>query len=260
MAGNILITGGTGILGKELCRILTASGISFEVAGRNNRSSLSNFRKLDLETGEGIDASLEGIETVFHLASATGNYNHRVDIGGTEMLISKAREKNIRHFIFISIVGTDEVPLKYYRIKREAEQLIRQNFDRHSILRATQFHELIDKLFHGTNKYPFLFLPKEWKVQPIEPKVVAEKLFDIFNHGPSRNIENIGGKEILTTQQLIYDWRNARGLKKKIIFIPLPGKASIALKNGKLTTKESSHESITWREWLAKKYPEQVNL
>jgi hypothetical protein len=97
-------------------------------------------------------------------------------------------------------------------------------------------------------------VPKNWRVQPIDVHPVAEKLWDIARQEPSRAIENLGGREVLMSQQMMKDWLHERNAKKKMIAISFPGKASHAVMNGNLTCKEIAQESITWTEWLKEKY------
>ncbi|HYV94709.1 MAG TPA: NAD(P)H-binding protein [Chitinophagales bacterium] len=251
-----LVTGGSGVLGKELCKILSGEKIPFLIAGRKKpMNDLYEWKHLDLESDEGFDDLLEETETVFHLASATANWNAKVDVDGTKKLLDAAKQYSIKHFIYISIVGTDLVPMKYYRIKAATEKVIQQSgFQNFSILRATQFHDLIDGIFTGLNKYPFIFIPKNLKVQPIEAGVVAKRLFQIFRQPPSRQIENIGGNEILFTQQMMRTWLDVLKSKKKMISLPLPFSFARKIATGALTCRERAEESCTWQQWLEKKY------
>ncbi len=67
---EILITGGTGLLGKTLCRKLSALGKDFAVLSRSGKAGTYKAFEWDPETGVFDDAALEGLKTVIHLAGA----------------------------------------------------------------------------------------------------------------------------------------------------------------------------------------------
>lgn len=253
---KILVTGGSGVLGREVCRILSAEKIPFFIAGRKKPADdLYEWKHLDLSANGRFDDLLSEADTIFHLASATMKWNAKVDVYGTKKLIDAAKQNGVKHFIFISIVGTDLVPMKYYRIKADTEKVIQQSgFENFSILRATQFHDLIDRLFLTLNKYPFILIPKNLRVQPIEARVVAKELFEIFQRSPTLRIENIGGKEILLTQDMMRAWLGARNSKKKMLSMTLPFSFAKIITKGVLTCDERADESCTWQEWLERKY------
>ena len=53
-------------------------------------------------------------------------------------------DARVRHFVYVSIVGVDRIPVAYYRHKLEAERRVVAGGMPWTIVRATQFHDLID--------------------------------------------------------------------------------------------------------------------
>jgi hypothetical protein len=74
-------------------------------------------------------------------------------VDGTARLLDQARAAGVHHFIYISIVGIDQIGYSYYQHKLAAERLIEASGLSWSILRATQFHYLVDKLLHMLPEY-----------------------------------------------------------------------------------------------------------
>lgn len=252
-AGKILVTGASGVLGTEVCRILENRNIPYLGAGRSV-SSRKNWISVDLRTGENLSKAVQGKETVFHLASDTKTFSRESDVGGTERLCAAALDAGVKHFIFISIVGIDKVPMKYYEIKLAAEQKIIESGLQYSILRAVQFHDFIDMILQKFIKFPIAFIPGSLKFQPIETRSVAEALVRISENPPLNAVRNLGGKEVLTLSELAEIWMKAQ--KRRILTVPIPalGKMMKSLAAGGLTCAEKSENSMTWSEWTEKKY------
>ena len=67
---QILVTGASGTIGSELVKQLAAAGESVRAGYRTRRPELAGVQpvQIDLATGEGLDASLAGVDAVFLLA------------------------------------------------------------------------------------------------------------------------------------------------------------------------------------------------
>jgi nucleoside-diphosphate-sugar epimerase len=72
MTSSILVTGGTGTLGQHVVRHLREAGCDVRVLSRSIREAEDGVRFVtgDLATGEGIEAAVDGIETIVHLAGS----------------------------------------------------------------------------------------------------------------------------------------------------------------------------------------------
>src|SRR5688572_3598368 len=98
MASPILVTGGTGTLGRHVVPRLRDAGRDVRVLSRHSREGEEGIEFVagDLATGEGIDAALEGIEIIVHLAgSAKG------DEDKARRLVRTASRAGARHLVYI---------------------------------------------------------------------------------------------------------------------------------------------------------------
>src|SRR3990170_5638680 len=146
---RVLITGGTGVLGRELVPRLAAAGYSVRVVSRRAapaEGAPAEWARAQIATGEGLAEAVAGVDVIVHCASSPFRRTREVDVEGTRRLLERAREAGVAHFVYISIVGVDLIPLGYYKHKLAAERLIEESGVPYSILRAPQFFTLIDEL------------------------------------------------------------------------------------------------------------------
>jgi len=253
---NILITGASGTLGKALCKVMASHNIPFTAVSRReiDVTPPAKWVKADFNLGEGVNGLPRDIDTVIHLASNAADKYSKSDPELTNDILKYSREINVSHFIYMSIVGIDRIPYPYYEQKLHSENLVISGNLPYTILRATQFHKLIDFFLSNSIKFPIALLPKKFKFQPIDPKSVAQKLYEISQHEALNDTVNIGGPEILTFGEMYKDWLLAKKRKAWVINLPMPGKRAHAFINGYNTCSEKDTSGITWKEYLAEKY------
>lgn len=244
---TILVTGGTGTLGKPLVAQLRAAGADVRVLTRRDRPG-SDWATGDLVNGTGLDAALAGVTAVVHCATTLG----KADIKATQNLVDAAKAAGTPHLIYISIVGIDEISTYfYYKTKLECERIIENSGLPWTILRATQFHDLITKAFDIQRRLPVLFTLSKISDQPISTSDTARRLTELALGEPAGRVSDIGGPEILALDQLAATYLAAAGRRRKIIRIPVPGKTGKACRAGHLLTPENRYGTETFAEYVA---------
>src|SRR5437588_11894621 len=124
---NVLVTGGTGTLGRHVVTRLRQSGHRARILSRNPRGHVDAVQG-DLKTGQGIDKAVVGMEGVVHAAtSARQSLSGRSDIKATRRLLERARHAGITHFVYVSIVGIDASSYPYHRTKLAVEKIVRES-------------------------------------------------------------------------------------------------------------------------------------
>ena len=167
---EILVTGGTGSLGRRVVDRLRSAGRDVRVLSRSGRPGTV---RADLLTGEGLDGVVEGIDAIVHCASSPTK-TRQTDVEGTERLLRAAGRAGVSHFVFISIVGVDRNPyFPYYRMKLEVERVIESSPVPWTILRATQFHEFVLRIVQLLDRIPVMMTPRGFLLQPIDIGEVA---------------------------------------------------------------------------------------
>jgi uncharacterized protein YbjT (DUF2867 family) len=126
----ILVTGGTGTLGRQVVPRLRNAGRDVRVLSRHGRADEDGIRYLtgDLATGQGIEPAMDAVKTILHVAGT-----NRGDEVKARNLVRAASQAGARHLVFISVVGADRIPVTsridramfgYFASKLAAEQVI----------------------------------------------------------------------------------------------------------------------------------------
>ena len=124
---TILVTGGTGVLGRRVVDRLVVAGHRVRVLSRDpSRSSTVHGAELcagDLRQRASLRLALSDVETVVHCASDVRSPDE-VDVAGTSNLVEAVRGLDVGHLVYVSIVGVDQIPIRYYRAKRDVESIV----------------------------------------------------------------------------------------------------------------------------------------
>jgi len=110
---EVVVTGGTGVLGRQVVSRLLAAGHSVRVLSRQARPTVPNGVQVvpgDLVPGKNLDRAVAGVDAIVHCATTY----RKMDIEATHRLIECARKSDSPHLLYISIVGVDRIPLAYY--------------------------------------------------------------------------------------------------------------------------------------------------
>jgi uncharacterized protein YbjT (DUF2867 family) len=260
MATRVLVTGGSGVLGRHLVDRLYRADYVTRGSGRSQKPAqlpaVVEWAQADLETGAGVDEALRDVDVIIHAASSALRRSQQVDVDGTGALVERAKSAGVSHLIYISIVGIEHIPMTYYQHKLAAEQRIINGGVPWTILRATQFHDLLDR-FIGTFTrlpIPIAFAPTDWKYQLVDSGEVADALCMCVAAGPRERVPDMGGPQVQTVRELMRSWLAARGLRRLVIPLPLPGAVAHAFRQGYNTCPQNRQGRITWEEWLRGKY------
>ena len=249
---DVLVTGGTGRLGRRVVDLLRAEGIEPRVMSRSGRPGTI---KGDLLTGEGIEAAVRGTDTIIHAAQSPTRKSRRTAVEGTKRLLEIAARAGVSHFVYISVVGIERVPLSYFREKLDAERVVERSLVPWTIHRSTQFHEFVLPIVEGLDRVPFVTLiPKGWLLQPIEAGEVAGRLVELALGLPAGRVPDIGGPEVRTLANLTQAYLSAKGSKKGVVELPLPGKAARAFREGAQAAPASAWGDIIWEEFLQRQF------
>jgi uncharacterized protein YbjT (DUF2867 family) len=254
---NILVTGGTGALGREVVKRLRESGNHARVLSRKPGAG-EDWAQGDVATGAGLNEALIGIHAVVHAATAAVQpwKLRATDVVGTRRVLAMARAAGVRHVVYVSIVGMEGVTYPYYKYKLEAEAIMRENIVPWTIIRATQFHSLIETFLSAFSALPGVAtVPKSWQFQPVDPGDVAIRLVGVVTGEPAGLLPDFGGPEVRELGSLAVPWLAARQSGKRLVNLPLPFKFSRQFTEGRLLTPDHKDGDTTFEQYLGKRYP-----
>src|SRR5690349_5709451 len=254
---NVLVTGGTGALGRHVVMLLRQSGHRARIMSRAPRGHVDAVQA-DLRTGAGLAKAVAGMDAIVHAASATRRplRGRSTDVLGTRRLLSLAREAHIKHVVYVSIVGIDDSTFPYHKTKLKTEAVVRENIVPWTILRATQFHEFVELLLHGFSRMPaMLVAPLAWQLQPVASTEVARKLVDVVLGEPAGMLPDFGGPEVRELRSFAQAWLIARKDNRRLVNLPIPPKFNRQFAEGVITCPDHKEGKITFDQYLAERYP-----
>jgi uncharacterized protein YbjT (DUF2867 family) len=225
-----------------------------------SRSGRAGTVQGDLVTGAGFEEAVDGIKTIIHCASNPYRKTHQTDVDGTEGLLRVAERAGVSHVVFISIVGVDRNPYyPYFRVKLDAEKVIERSPVPWTILRATQFHDLVLKALRILDRLPILLVPNGFVRQPVDGGEVADRLIELSLSSPAGRVPDVGGPEVLTSSELARTYLEALGHRNRLVEVPVPGRAARAWREGAQLCPERAYGSIRWEEFLREALHGQTN-
>lgn len=253
MTPPILVTGGTGTLGRLVVARLKAAGQDVRVLTRRSPASAAGVRFCtgDLRTGAGIEAAVRGSGTVVHCASSS-----RGDVEATENLLREASSQPTPPaLVYISIVGVDRIPLGYYRSKLATERVIAGSGLPWTTLRATQFHDLVLMAAGRLARLPVVPVPAGFRFQPIDADDVAERLVDLAAAGPAGRVADLGGPQVYGAAELVRGYLRATRRPRRVLPVRLPGRTARAFRTGANLAPDHAEGRRTWEDFLAERAP-----
>lgn len=249
MTAPILVTGGTGRLGRRVVARLAGSGRDVRVLARHRRDVPGpvSFLTGDLRRGEGVEEAVTGVGVIVHCATAT-----RGDAEVAGNLVAAARRAGGPHLVHPSIVGIDRMASwGYTREKVEAERIVKESGLPWTILRVTQFFDYCLSNSRTLARFPLLApVPGGFRVQPVDPDEVAARLVELALGEPAGRAPDMAGPEVSSWADLFRSYLAATHRRRWVVPIWVPG--SRAVREGALLPS-SSHTvgTRTWDEFLA---------
>ncbi|MFD9337473.1 SDR family oxidoreductase [Streptomyces sp. NPDC060028] len=242
---TVLVTGGTGNLGALVVTRLRDAGHEVRVLSRH-----APHYPVDLRDGSGLDAAMAGAQVVVHCASTPRGGD---DVAAGHLVEAARRAGTVTNILYISIVGVDVVPVGYYRMKLKVERILERSGLGVTILRTTQFHDLVAQVVGAVSKLPVAPLPNGVRVQPIAVEEVADRMAELAVPVPAGRVADMGGPEIHTLPELGRAYLTAIGRRRRVVPLPLAGKAYAGLKRGGNLTPAHAVGKVTFAEFLARR-------
>jgi uncharacterized protein YbjT (DUF2867 family) len=241
MTNRVLVTGGTGTVGRIVVDNLVAAGKDVRVLSRGRRPhQRTDVQHVvgDVQSGDGLDAALDGVDTIAHC------------VYPCEHLVAAAKRAGSPHLVYVSIVGIDRVPFALYRTMLANERTIAESGVPWTVLRATQFHDLIAFLLRMLAKPPVMALPSGLRFQPVDVRDVGERLARLALGEPVGRAPDFAGPQPRALDDLARSYLAIVGKRRRIVPIRLPGKVFGGIRGGGLLAPEHAAGTITFEQYL----------
>ena len=257
MTPRILVTGGTGTLGRQVVPRLRDAGCTVRVLSRNAHEAADGIEYVtgDLLKNEGIEAAVDGAGIIMHCAGG-----RKGDDDATRNLAEAASRAGARHLVYISVVGADRIPVVsgadramfgYFGFKLAAEWVITGSGVPWTTLRATQFHDLSLTVAEQLAKLPVIPVPAGVRFQPVDTGEVAARLVELALGAPAGLVPDMAGPRVHTMADLLREYLRARGKRRLLLPVRLPGQAARAVRAGANLAPDRAVGHRTWEEFLA---------
>jgi uncharacterized protein YbjT (DUF2867 family) len=253
MTSPILVTGGTGRLGRRVVARLVDLGYTVHVLARHQRDTPPQvtFFTGDLRRGEGIDPALSGVGAIVHCATST-----KGDAEATRNLVAAAEQSGSPHLVHPSIVGIDRIASSGYpKAKLEAERIVQDSGLPWTILRVTQFYDYCFDNSRKLSKFLVTPVPAGFVVQPVDPGEVAARLVELALGPAAGRAPDMAGPQASNWVDLLRSYLTASNRRRWVVPVRVPG--SRAVRNGALLPPpRHTLGTKTWEQFLTARLQE----
>lgn len=246
MDAPILITGGTGNIGSRVVRILSGAARDIRILSRHPRDPAPGVEHVggDIVKGVGLDAALERVGIVIHLAGGANG-----DDVAARNLTTAARAAGVDHLVLISVIGADRMPIGYFRRKATAEREFADSGVPWTILRSAQLHDFVLPMARTLSA--LRLAPRGLRFEPVDGDEVARRLVDLALGAPARSVQDFAGPEVLDVEALVQTYDESLGRRRGVLSFRMPGAAGRAYRAGdNLTDSTAQRGEGTWRAFL----------
>ena len=197
----MLVTGATGTLGRKVVGAATAAGHHVRAMSRRSHVGYTgvHWAQGDLLTGAGVDAAVDGIDVIVHCATQG---TRDKDVTSTKTSSRRRAGPASRTSSMCRSSASTGFRCRTTRPSCASSARWTPRAVGHTVLRATQFHDLIKTIFSIQRFSPLLWTLRGVRFQPIDTHDVAARLVELIDTEPAGRVADIGGPSVHTHAEL----------------------------------------------------------
>lgn len=244
---KIVVIGGSGLIGSKLVKKLRQ--LNHTVVAASPESGVNAI------TGEGINEALKDADVVVDVSNSPSFEDKAVMEffqKGTTNLLAAAKKANVKHYVALSIVGTDRLPGSgYLRAKLAQEELIKKSGVPYSILRSTQFFEFAGRIAQEGTVGNEVHV-STGTIQPIASDETVAALADVVINPPLNGTVEVGGPKRMPMSEFIHYYLTATEDSRQLIADAHALYFGVELHDAALATGENARiGKIKYEDWLS---------
>jgi uncharacterized protein YbjT (DUF2867 family) len=236
---KILLTGVTGYIAQRLLPVLLQNGHEVVCCVRDkNRFNIKRYQtpklsviEVDFLKKESLQNIPNDIDVAYYLihsmSTESGDFGDMEEICASNFK-HRIEQTNTKQVIYLSGISNTEELSKHLSSRKNVETILSNSHFSLTTLRAgiivgsgSASFEIIRDL---VEKLPFMITPRwlKTKCQPIAIRNVVEFLIGVIGKKETySNSYDIGGPDVLTYKEMLLRFAKIRGLKRRIIIVPV---------------------------------------
>jgi len=212
---KIVVIGGTGLIGSKLVKQLREHGQ--EALPASLDTGVNSL------TGAGLADTFQGASVVVDVSNSPSFEETAVMeffTRSTRNLLEHAAAAGVRHYVALSVVGTERISdSPYLRAKNAQETLIKGGGIPYSIVHATQFFEFIGRIADEATDGTTVRLPPVL-IQPMAADDVARAVARIAVGAPVNGTVEVAGPQQFRFDELVRQDLSARNDSREVVVDP----------------------------------------
>ena len=240
---KIVVIGGSGLVGAQLVNTLRHR--RHDVLAASSRTGVNTI------TGEGLAEAVAGSSVVIDVTNSPAfDDATAMEFFQTSCrnLVAAAETARVKHHVALSVVGTDRLlESGYFRAKMAQEDLLRASLVPHTILRATQFFEFVERIACSDAEERV----SPAYIQPMASEEVAAALADLATAAPRNGMIEAAGPEMFHLDEMVRRVRRLNEDRREVITDPRARYYGAELRDDTLTPDEGAILGVTrFDQWL----------
>ncbi|MEV0841742.1 SDR family oxidoreductase [Actinocatenispora sera] len=195
---KVVVIGGTGLIGSKVVDKLREHG--HEAIAAAPKTGVNTL------TGEGLAEALDGADVVVDVSNSPSfDDDPAMEFfrTATTNLLEQSQKANVKHYVALSVVGTDQLQDSgYFRAKQAQEDMIAGSGQPYSIVHATQFFEFVRSISDFSTVDGEIHLPPV-RFQPMAADDVAAGVARVAMGAPLNAVREIAGPEQFRLDEMV---------------------------------------------------------